>query len=42
MVDGEYVRIRKNAFYNHIKNTNESKQLKQKTIYKPEDTNNMC
>ena len=28
LVDDEYVYIRKNAFYNHIKDTKESKQLK--------------
>ncbi|MCM1370538.1 MAG: RNA-directed DNA polymerase, partial [Clostridium sp.] len=31
IVDDEYVYIRKNAFYNHIKSTNESKKLKQDT-----------
>lgn len=28
IVDDEYVYSRKNAFYNHIKNTNESVKLK--------------
>ena len=28
LVDKKYVYIRKNAFYNHIKNTQESKKLK--------------
>lgn len=32
IVDDEYVYSRKNAFYNHIKNTNESPNLKVSTI----------
>ena len=32
IVDEEYVYIRKNAFYNHLKNTNESKKLKEATF----------
>lgn len=32
LVDDEYVYSRKNAFYNHIKNTNESPNLKASTI----------
>ena len=34
IVDDEYVYIRKNAYYNHIKDTKESKKLKDKTIPK--------
>lgn len=34
IVDDEYVYIRKNAFYNHIKDTKESKKLKDATIPK--------
>lgn len=34
LVDDEYVYIRKNAFYNHIKDTKESRELKNKTIPK--------
>ena len=34
LVDDEYVYIRKNAFYNHIKDTKESRELKSKTIPK--------
>lgn len=32
MVDEEYVYLRKNAFYNHIKDTNESKKFKLDTL----------
>lgn len=32
IVDDEYIYIRKNAFYNHIKDTKESKNLKQNTF----------
>lgn len=34
IVDDEYVYIRKNAFYNHIKDTKESEKLKSKTFPK--------
>ena len=34
LVDDNYVYIRKNAFYNHIKDTKESRELKNKTIPK--------
>ena len=34
IVDDEYVYIRKNAFYNHIKDTKESKKLKDATFPK--------
>lgn len=34
IVDDEYVYIRKNAFYNHIKDTKESKKLKTETLPK--------
>ena len=34
IVDDNYVYIRKNAFYNHIKNTKESKKLKEDTFPK--------
>ncbi len=34
IVDDEYVYIRKNAFYNHIKDTKESQKLKSKTFPK--------
>ena len=32
IVDDEYVYIRKNAFYNHIKDTKESQKLKNETF----------
>lgn len=32
IVDDEYISIRKSAFYNHLKDTNESKILKDKVI----------
>lgn len=32
IVDNEYVYIRKNAFYNHIKDTKESQKLKNETF----------
>lgn len=31
IVDDEYINVRKNAFYNHIKDTNESRRLKELT-----------
>ena len=34
IVDDEYVYIRKNAFYNHIKDTKESQKLKTETLPK--------
>ena len=34
IVDDEYVYIRKNAFYNHIKDTKESQKLKNETLPK--------
>lgn len=34
IVDDEYVYIRKNAFYNHIKDTKESEKLKVKLFQK--------
>ena len=34
IVDDEYVYIRKNAFYNHIKDTKESLKLKSETLPK--------
>ena len=34
IVDDYYVYIRKNAFYNHIKDTKESKKLKNDTLPK--------
>lgn len=34
IVDDEYVYIRKNAFYNHIKDTKESRKLKTETLPK--------
>lgn len=30
LIDDEYIYIRKNAYYNHIKNSNESRNLKDK------------
>ena len=39
IVDDEYVYIRKNAFYNHIKDTKESKKLKNEAF--PKKFNNI-